>query len=586
MGKWKSVKTNKFLGAADACFYSLEEITEEELMQEPNPPKKRKFVSAEDIDDELDFSSFIPIDEFKEKEKEKPKKLKKMTEVDIPKEVEPEALNDGELELWKDFNLNPLILSALKTLGYSKPTEIQAQTMKHSIIHHKDIIGAAETGSGKTLAFGLPILNCLAEKDYQSEGVTGLILVPTRELALQVTEHLKKAGANLAKYVVPVVGGMSIEKQNRLISKTPDVIVATPGRLWAIMQSTPELIEKLLKIRFFVLDEADRMLESGHFKDLDEIIAALSISKLNQEENRAIKRQTFIFSATMVESSNLKKKKSKTGTAENALLENLIDKIEFRDKTPIYVNISRKEVTAKGVLESKIDCLKTEKDLMVYYILCRYQGKSIVFVNSIDAIRRLVPILSLLLPSVYGIHAEMQQKQRIKNLERFRDTPNALLIASDVASRGLDIPLVDHVIHYQLPRSAEIYVHRSGRTARGQNNEGVNQIDDFPVDGSITAAMKQRLTLARQLDQLKHKQKKFQNNKDWFKKAAEEADIFMSDESDAEVEQESLERHNRQVQKLQNQLDGLLKVSLIPKGNILPTIALTKATTALKNKKK
>ena len=159
-------------------------------------------------------------------------------------------------------------------------------------------------------------------------------------------------------------------------------------------------------------------------------------------------------------------------------------KIEFKDSTPTYVNLSKAQVTAKGVHESKIDCVKKEKDLMLYYVLCRYEGKTIVFVNSIDAIRRLVPILSHLFENVYGLHAEMQQKQRLKNLDRFKSTDNAILIASDVASRGLDIPLVDHVIHYQLPRAADIYVHRSGRTGRGQG-EGVSIMLRSPEEVSL-----------------------------------------------------------------------------------------------------
>ncbi len=152
----------------------------------------------------------------------------------------------------------------------------------------------------------------------------------------------------------------------------------------------------------------------------------------------------------------------------------MLKKVEFRDKDPLYVNLTTTQVVASRVVESKIDCIKTEKDTMLYYILCRYTGKTIVFVNSIDAIRRLVPILSNLVENVYGLHAEMQQKQRLKNLDRFKSNDNAILIASDVASRGLDIPLVDHVIHYQLPRTAEIYVHLSGRTARGADGEGVS----------------------------------------------------------------------------------------------------------------
>ncbi|KAJ2995756.1 ATP-dependent RNA helicase [Globomyces sp. JEL0801] len=543
-------------------------------------------------------------------------------------------ISDIKLQMkdWNAVDLHPKLIRSLFNQKFTSPTEIQSKTLVHSIKYHKDIIGAAETGSGKTLAFGLPILNCLALNDYKTDGVTALILVPTRELALQVTDHLKSTGELVTKKIVTIVGGMFIEKQKRLMDKIPDIVVATPGRLGQLLSENDELAKSLLKIRFLVLDEADRMLEAGHFKDLDAILESISNQKLTETDIRAVKRQTFVFSATMIQddvikqSVNRKAKKSKKAT--NALFGNLIEKIEFRDKEPIYINLSRKEVTAKGVLESKIDCIKTEKDLMLYYVLCRYSGKTIVFVNSIDAIRRLVPLFSQLKENVFGIHAEMQQKQRLKNLERFTDAEDAVLIASDVASRGLDIPNVDHVIHYQLPRAADIYVHRAGRTARGLNHEGVsvmlccpeelthykkicfslkkeNGVPDFPVDLHVTQALKARLTLARQLDQLLHKNKKKQTEIDWFKKAAEEADILMSDDEDEEIINEQKSKHTKQVQKLRHQLDTLIKKPLIPKGisaryitsnvtgfadiairakgNILPTVDVTKATQDLKH---
>lgn len=151
----------------------------------------------------------------------------------------------------------------------------------------------------------------------------------------------------------------------------------------------------------------------------------------------------------------------------------LVARLNFKDPNPSYINLVTSEnLTAKGIFESKIDCLEKDKDVYLYYILMRYSGKSLVFVNSIDCIRRLVPLLELLELPVWGIHAEMQQRQRLKNLERFSSSENGVLISSDVSARGLDIPLVSHVIHYQIPRSADLYVHRSGRTARGRD-EGV-----------------------------------------------------------------------------------------------------------------
>jgi ATP-dependent RNA helicase DDX24/MAK5 len=406
-------------------------------------------------------------------------------------------------------------------------------------------------------------------------------------LAIQVTDHLKKAGEFIDCHIVPIVGGMSTEKQDRLIKKVPDVVVATPGRLYQFLSQDSEFAKNLLHIRYFVLDEADRMLENGHFKNLDDIIETISVQKIQEK----VKRQTFVFSATMLEDNSMKQKASNSKKSEKSILfDNLLKKIEFRDDQPVYVNLTREQVTAKGVLESKINCLKTDKDLMLYYVLTRYTGKTIVFVNSIDAIRRLVPILSHLKSGVFGLHAELQQKQRLKNLERFKQIPDAVLIASDVAARGLDIPNVDHVVHYQLPRTADIYVHRAGRTARGIDKEGISVmllspeemttykkicftlskpdgLPDFPVDSTISSKIKQRLTLARQIDQLEHKQKKNKTETDWFKKAAEEADILVSSgESDQEERLESDKKQKNQIMKLKQQLQTLMQKQVIPKG--------------------
>lgn len=290
---------------------------------------------------------------------------------------------------------------------------------------------------------------------------------------------------------------------------------------------------------------------------------------------------------------NQKKKNSKS----LELFDQLLNKIEFRDKKPVYINLSNNDFTAKGVIESKIECVKTDKDLMLYYVLCRYTGKTIVFVNSIDAIRRLVPILSFLRGNVIGLHADLQQKQRIKNLESFSAAEDAVLIASDVAARGLDIPQVDHVIHYQLPRAADIYIHRAGRTARGKDNEGIsvmlcspqeqslykklcfalkkgfaesnieNGLPDFPVDVALLDSLKKRLTIARQLDQLIHKSKKEKNDHDWFKKAAMETDIYLSESSDDEGKSHLDKKNSLKILKMKSELASLLSKPLIPRGH-------------------
>jgi ATP-dependent RNA helicase DDX24/MAK5 len=229
-------------------------------------------------------------------------------------------------------------------------------------------------------------------------------------------------------------------------------------------------------------------------------------------------------------------------------------------------------------------CRSSIQDSILYYVLLRYPGRTIVFVNSIDAIRRLVPILKLLKVDAYPLHAEMQQRQRLKNLDKFKSNANAVLIASDVASRGLDIPHVDHVVHYQLPRSADLYVHRAGRTARGKNQglsimlcspdqltlykklchslEKENGVPDFPIDKSVMSMIKQRLALARKIDEYDHKNRKKESEKSWFEKAAMEADV--------ELEQEWVEprgdKKSAEAQGWRRQLDAMLEKKVIPKG--------------------
>ncbi|KAL2918796.1 ATP-dependent RNA helicase [Polyrhizophydium stewartii] len=595
----------------------------------------------EDVFGDIDMSTFVHIDEFVEPEPEPPgkkggavqpaKRLKRISaeestpiprtyadadaneddEVHDPAQEEDAADADGheaeaggsqgELVVdpeilatkvpasspWLALGLHARIAQTLHWLKFAEPTDIQTQTLSQALIHHRDVIGAAQTGSGKTLAFGLPILHHVAGAlDSQKDlGCAGLIITPTRELAVQITDHLKKAGAAVTRKIVAVVGGMSAQKQKRQLATKPHIV-------------DPELQKSIQRVKFLVIDEADRMLEAGHFKDLDEILARISVNVLPADEAAKIKRRTLVFSATMLEDDGIKQRvtaaKKKNKGFGNSIFGKLLEKVNFRDPHPVYINLTTKSVMAKGLLEAKIDCLKTEKDHMLYYVLCRYPGKTIVFVNSIDAIRRLVPILTLLKVQVVGLHAEMQQRQRLKNLDRFRATPNAVLVASDVASRGLDIPKVDHVVHYQLPRSADIYVHRSGRTARA-NNEGISValcspdeltmykkvchilgkadgMPDFPVDLSVLTAIKERLALAREVDLLQHREKKAASERDWFRKAAEEADIALSDDEEDGDEGSGSKlaalsaKDVQKMHRMRRELAALLARPLIPKG--------------------
>ncbi|CAG8442223.1 2031_t:CDS:10 [Ambispora gerdemannii] len=501
---------------------------------------------------------------------------------------------DFNASAWIAFGLCSNIILALKSLQFSEPTPIQKKTLPHGL-SGRDIIGAAETGSGKTLAFGLPILQYLMNEgnkpigeklrdvnDPRTNELVALIVTPTRELAIQVKDHILSIGKFGDVKVITLVGGMAVQKQRRLMDKHPNIIVATPGRLWEVVSENVEYLEKIRRIKFFVLDEADRMLESGHFQELNQIVNCLSKSqqktndwsdneskeptginkKTNKKEKNPSKRQTFIFSATLDKNlkENLKKKKKHFKNTlkkfevnkTRATMKELMERLEFTDPDPIFIDITPEHVVSSTLQESKIDCLTTEKDVYIYYFITRYPGRTLIFVNSINTIRGLIPIMRLLGIEVLGLHAQMQQRQRLKNLDRFKQNPKAVMIASDVAARGLDIPLVDHVVHYQLPRSGDIYVHRSGRTARVRR-EGISLmlcspeeivlyrkicqklkkdegLSNFPVDQSIVKAIKQRITLARKIDQDEHKLQKNNYDDDWLKKVAQDLDVDVDED--------------------------------------------------------
>ncbi|KAF9352316.1 ATP-dependent RNA helicase [Mortierella sp. AD094] len=523
---------------------------------------------------------------------------------------------------------------------FTKPSPIQQQALPLGL-SGRDVIGVAETGSGKTLAFGLPIVQHLAKQAALAaeantplnESLAALILTPTRELAIQVKDHLVAFTQFTGHHVVPIVGGMSVQKQTRQLDRNPAIIVATPGRLWELISTNPTYSDRLVHTRFLVLDEADRMLESGHFQELSNILKLLerkrektsdweqhlksdesteeganessgngavvtkSIAKTDFEHTR----QTFIFTATLSKelSLNLSKKKNSAKSADQSAegsMEDLMERIEFHDESPAFVRIASDKIVASTLLEAKIDCLTTEKDLYLYYFVKKYPGRTLVFVNSIDAIRHLAPMMQLLGVEALGMHAQMQQRQRLKNLDRFKSNPHAVMIASDVAARGLDIPMVDHVIHYQVPRSGDIYVHRSGRTARAQN-EGIsllicgpdevqlyrkicvtlnkdNGIPEFPVDRGVINEMKKRVALAKKIDEQEHRIQKAAHQDDWMLKSAEAMDIILDEDvlnsgpkaKDKDDDNSAMTGRKNKIKAMRTELKTLLQKRLMPQG--------------------
>ena len=377
-----------------------------------------------------------------------------------------------ELPGWKDHGeLHPLLLQGLKEAGYTQPTPIQQRVLSVALKDEKrDILGAAPTGSGKTLAFLLPILNSVLKSFPESATrLSALIIVPTRELALQIKLHLE-AACKFAPQVrsVVLVGGLSSEKQERLLGHSPNIIIGTPGRLAELFQSRESLQEALGSLPFLVLDEADRLVESGHFKDLDTLFEMLSL-RPNPH------RRTFLFSATLEFKSDGGKRRSP--------VDQLRRKLAFNDKKPATISVGVASVAQEqrpqnvmsptGLQHYQLACLVEDKDIYLYALLRGQTGRTLVFVNTIELVRGLAHLLGLLGLKCGSLHAQMQQRQRLKSLERFRSTPGAVLVTSDVAARGLDIPAVDCVVHYHVSKGVNVFVHRSGRTARA-NREGIS----------------------------------------------------------------------------------------------------------------
>lgn len=385
---------------------------------------------------------------------------------------------DVNLPEWDEMDLSGYVKDGLSKLGFTKPTEIQKLTIP-TAMEGVDVIGKATTGSGKTLAYGIPILERYLARETPDDAPAAIVFAPTRELAHQVVKHLEQ----LSKYsplgqhgIVPITGGLSIQKQQRLIKHNPAVIVATPGRLLEHLTGNTELANRWSRTDMVVLDEADRLLQDGHFEEFDQIIEIFRRQKTK-------KWQTLVFSATFARDLFMKlDRKGKLHSAavgsvmaNDEVVELLQKRLSFRKK-PQFIDANPKEFVALLVTEALVECGATERDLYLYYFLLMYPGTSLVFANSIDSVKRLAPFLKNLGMSAFAIHSNMEQKQRLRALERFQADIKlgklAVLVATDVAARGLDIPNIDHVVHYHIPKSADVYIHRLGRTARA-GKEGV-----------------------------------------------------------------------------------------------------------------
>jgi ATP-dependent RNA helicase DDX24/MAK5 len=485
-------------------------------------------------------------------------------------------------------------ISSLATLKFKAPTPIQSAIIPEVLKGH-DVIGKASTGSGKTLAFGIPILETYLQKERldrsgvpflqaKEKNPLAMILAPTRELAHQLDAHLKDL-CSLSSVDGPLIatltGGLSLHKQQRLLEKA-DIVIGTPGRLWEMMSQGKDLLKRLRKIKFLVLDEADRLLTEGHFKEVEDILQSLDKEGIDKETPNTqdyAPRQTLVFSATFNKelqqklSSKRKISKTQETMTRQESWEYLLQKLNFREEVPKFIDVNPQSQMAENLTEVLVECAALEKDLYLYGVLLQHsKSRILIFTNSITSVRRLTPFLQNLNLPAHALHSQMAQKARLRSLERFSaQQPNgSILIATDVAARGLDIGNVQLVLHYHLPRTADMYVHRSGRTARAQHSgssillcapdevAGVRRlvgkihahssstssissskktrhhIPSLDLDRRVIARLKPRVTLAKTIADSELAKEKHSSEDSWLRAAAEDLGVdYDSDEFEA-----------------------------------------------------
>lgn len=336
---------------------------------------------------------------------------------------------DENVLRFDELGLDERTIRSVSNMGFEETTPIQEKTIPLAI-QGKDLIGQAQTGTGKTAAFGIPLVE---KSQNEMDRPQGLVLAPTRELAVQVAEELNKIGHLKGIRTLPIYGGQEITRQITALKKRPNIIVATPGRL---MDHMRRKTIRLNEVQIVVLDEADEMLNMGFLEDIEVILQELP------EE-----RQTLLFSATMPRQ-----------------IQNLAQRFM---KEPEIVRIEAKEVTMPSIDQNYIEVPEKQK----FDVLCRLMDMNptelvIVFGRTKRRVDELSEALSKRGYSAEGIHGDLTQSKRDSVLRKFKEGSIEVLVATDVAARGLDISGVSHVYNFDIPQDPESYVHRIGRTGR------------------------------------------------------------------------------------------------------------------------
>ena len=336
--------------------------------------------------------------------------------------------NAQTTKTFQDLGLKKSILNSIQRAGFTVPSPIQAEAIPH-ILQGKDLVGQAHTGTGKTAAFSLPALNNMTLKD----GVELLVITPTRELATQVSDEIYKYGRDIGVKTVTIYGGSSYKRQLDLVERGAHVVVATPGRLLDILKKD---MFKEFAPKMVVLDEADEMLDMGFLDDINEIFTYLPSD-----------RQTLLFSATMP-------KPIKT-LAERILHD------------PVFVSITKGETTNADIEQLYYVIEESERDAAIIRLMdSEKPNKSVVFCRTKSEVDRLATVLTSSGYIANGLHGDMEQRQREAVIKSFKNGEIDVLVATDVAARGIHVNGITHVFNYHIPFDPESYVHRIGRTGR------------------------------------------------------------------------------------------------------------------------
>lgn len=408
---------------------------------------------------------------------------------------------------FQDLNLSSALMQSISKMGFEEPSPIQAQTIPLGL-QNKDVIGQAQTGTGKTAAFGIPLIEKI---DMKNENIQALVVAPTRELAIQVSEELYKIGYHKRSRVLPIYGGQDINRQIRALKKNPHIIVGTPGRL---IDHINRKTLKLGSVHTIVLDEADEMLNMGFIDDIEAILS-----------NVPKERQTLLFSATMPDP-----------------IRRIAEKFMVN---PELVKVKAKEMTVPNITQYYLDVHEKKKfDVLTRLLDIQSPELAIVFGRTKRRVDELSEALTLRGYTAEGIHGDLTQAKRMSTLRKFKEGAIEVLVATDVAARGLDISGVTHVYNFDVPQDPESYVHRIGRTGRA-GKTGMAMTFVTPREMDIVKNIER--TTKKKMDRMKPPT---------LDEAIESQQQLASEKLRSTIENENLEFYKRTAENLLEEFDA------------------------------